>query len=118
MLPDWLGGLLGFVGIPLVMWVWNTFASRESSVISGWYLTDLACKIFRQKLGLNNEGKPILERGCTTLDDMTFGARMRLRGDPKPTKEQLKERAKRANGTLIKATLLPLRESVTPELPY
>jgi len=95
-MPEWLIGLLAAAGVPLVIGIWNIIASRESSVQLGWTLANLACMLFKQKLGLDNEGKPVVARFATTLDDLTFGIRLRLKDEPKPTTEWLKQRAETA----------------------
>ncbi|HUX80081.1 MAG TPA: hypothetical protein VMW10_10125 [Alphaproteobacteria bacterium] len=96
-MPDQIVGILIAAGVPALLMIWNLFASREQTVIWGWVLMAVVGTFFNQRLGLQH-GKAINNRFGTTLDDLTFGARLWLQGKPKPTKEELKERTKKLNG--------------------
>jgi len=98
-MPDWLIAILVGAGVPFFVAVWGILLSRENTVRMGWSLVDPLCRFLGQKLG--KKGSEIIQgRLSTTLDDLTFGIRLCLRGDPRPTKEQLKARAKAAAGPL------------------
>ena len=95
-MPDWIWGIVVAAGVPALMMVWNLLASRESTVIWGWSFGNLFGGFMKQKLGIKS-GKVVSDRIGTTLDDFSFGVRLYLQGKPKPTKQDLKDRATKQN---------------------
>jgi hypothetical protein len=79
-MSEWIWSLIGAVGAPLVVFVWQSFLKRETTEAWGRRVGVLISTILRQRFGVKG-GESIRDRFASTVEDFVKGLLDGLKSD-------------------------------------
>lgn len=79
-MPEWGWSLVGAIGAPLIIFIWQALLKRESTENFGRRIGRLVTIFLRQKLGITG-GNTVRDRFQSTVEDFTNGLKQGLHMD-------------------------------------
>ncbi len=77
-MADWVVSLIGAIGTPLILFIWQCFLKRELTEDWGRRIGRVLTIFFRQRLGVTS-GNSVAEKFQSTAEDFINGLRQGLK---------------------------------------